>query len=99
MKRVMAVVLDRSFFSNLSKSSKILGVVLILGYLTVGLGPKDGTVSFALNTLALVAGKTLPFRCWNVVTSAFVENSAASVRSLIEVHCKIYWNVFVVRCW
>lgn len=75
----MAVAPVRSFLSKVSGSSKILGLVLIVGYIVVLFSKNDGE-SFVLKHLALVAGKTLPFGCWNVVTSAFVEDSVASVR-------------------
>lgn len=77
----MAVAIDRSVFSKLSASSKILGSVLLLGYIVV-LVSQSGGNDLVLNNLALVAGKTLPFGCWNVVTSAFVDNSPTSVRPL-----------------
>ena len=75
----MAVTLDRSVFLKLSGSSKILGLALVIGYVVV-LVSKYGGKSLDLNNFALVAGKTFPFRCWNVVTSAFVEDSLPSVR-------------------
>ena len=81
----MAVTLDRSVFSKLSGSSKILGVSLVIGYIVV-LISSNGEKSFALNNLALVAGKTFPFGCWNVVTSAFVEDSLPSVRPYNCIH-------------
>lgn len=77
----MAVALDRAVFSKLSASSKILGSILLLGYIVIPVSKSRGN-DLVLNNLALVAGKTLPFGCWNVVTSAFVENSATSVRPL-----------------
>lgn len=74
----MTVTLDRSFFSKLSGGSKILGLSLVVGYIVVALS-RNGEKSLVLNNLALVAGKTFPFGCWNVFTSAFVEDSLPSL--------------------
>jgi hypothetical protein len=69
-------------FQNLSVLSRVLGAVLLLGYTIAGSGIfiKKGENNVILESLALVSGKTLPFGCWNVVTSAFVEDSFSSVR-------------------
>ena len=72
----------RVSFQNLSVLSRVLGAVLLLGYIIAGSGAfsKKGDNNVILESLALVSGRTLPFGCWNVVTSAFVEDSFSSVR-------------------
>eukprot|EP00271_Cylindrocystis_brebissonii_P017997 TRINITY_DN4917_c0_g1_i1.p1 TRINITY_DN4917_c0_g1~~TRINITY_DN4917_c0_g1_i1.p1 ORF type:complete len:331 (-),score=45.19 TRINITY_DN4917_c0_g1_i1:415-1407(-) len=92
-------------FSGFTRLSKAISVVLAVGFLIVlAYAP-------ALDYLALVPGKTIPF-AWNLVTAGYIENSpislAVNILALLVLGKSLepiwgskefFWFILVVNTW